>query len=331
MVVFIVVLTYALIGALFIGLAVPLVQGRVKPNPWYGFRVPKTLSDTQTWYAVNAYFGRRFAVAGLLMAVVGLLLAPLGWIPHVGLAVYVAAVDGVIIVSPFLIPALCCAAAIAARQPASADAPKPDSGKFTLLLQNKTIGTDTFRLLGDGCDSDVVAGAGAGPNVQFHQTLTYKKGRWTQLSTDAGALGKISVTLGADKSSIKVDDKPATTQKLPATVYPYGDRSPHLLAFLVAAYDAKKGGDQKFDLIYTESAGPRGIVALSAIVKAPQMSSRQNGGKPLAVSRYPLTLTAGAGAVAMEVQTDKDGHLLYWSVPAQKYTAVREGFEDLAK
>ena len=78
------IVTYVLIGALFIALAVPLIQGRVKPNPWYGVRVPKTLNDRDTWYAVNAYFGRRFAVVGLLIAVAGVLLSPIALIPHVG-------------------------------------------------------------------------------------------------------------------------------------------------------------------------------------------------------------------------------------------------------
>src|SRR5436305_15279565 len=78
------IVTYVVIGSLFIGGAVPLIQGRVKPNPWYGVRVPKTLNDRDTWYAVNAYFGRRFAVVGLLIAVAGVLLSPIALIPHVG-------------------------------------------------------------------------------------------------------------------------------------------------------------------------------------------------------------------------------------------------------
>jgi len=86
-------LAYVLIGCLFIAVSVPLIRGRVKPNPWYGFRVRKTLSDSDTWYAVNAYFGRRFAVVGLLIAAVGLLLSPLGLIPHAGPALYFVVCD----------------------------------------------------------------------------------------------------------------------------------------------------------------------------------------------------------------------------------------------
>jgi hypothetical protein len=84
----ILMLTYILVGALFIGVAVPLIQGRIKPNPWYGVRVPKTLNNPDTWYAVNAYFGRRFAVIGLLVAIAGVTLSPLGLIPKVGSLTY---------------------------------------------------------------------------------------------------------------------------------------------------------------------------------------------------------------------------------------------------
>ena len=84
----ILLIVYVLIGALSIGLAVPLIQGRVKPNPWYGVRLPKTLKDPETWYAVNAYFGRRFAVYGLFIAASGVVLSPIGFIRHTGSVTY---------------------------------------------------------------------------------------------------------------------------------------------------------------------------------------------------------------------------------------------------
>lgn len=89
MITLILLATYIGIGLLFVGVAVPLVQGKVKPNPWYGVRVRKTLENPEIWYAVNAYFGRRFAVIGLMIGVVGLVLFPLGFIPNVGPSLYV--------------------------------------------------------------------------------------------------------------------------------------------------------------------------------------------------------------------------------------------------
>lgn len=98
-------ITYILLGSLYVALAVPLIQGRIKPNGWYGVRVPKTLNDSQIWYAVNAYFGRRFAVVGIAVIALGVLLFPFGLLPRSGPALYMltcnslmlAALAGVII------------------------------------------------------------------------------------------------------------------------------------------------------------------------------------------------------------------------------------------
>lgn len=37
----------------FIGLSVPLIRRRVRPNRLYGFRTPSTLRDETLWYEVN--------------------------------------------------------------------------------------------------------------------------------------------------------------------------------------------------------------------------------------------------------------------------------------
>jgi len=226
---------------------------------------------------------------------------------------------------------LLCTGIFGVHLQASADLPKPDGGKFHLMIQNKSIGTDTFRLLPDGCDSDVSIMAGNGGAVTFHQSLKYVKGQLSKLTTNAGELGTMEVTFAGDKSSLKVGDKPVTTQKLPGNPYPYGDKSPHLLAFLVSAYDVKKGGEQKFDLIYSEAVGPKGVVVMPAVLRAPTSETKQVGGKPLATMHFPLTVNGAAGPIQMEIVTDKERHVLLWHVPAQKYFGVREGFKDLAK
>lgn len=75
-------------GLLFMGLSLPLIQRRVKPNPWYGFRTPKTLSSERIWYLANEYSGRLLFVTGLIVAAAAILLTPLGLIPYVGIAAY---------------------------------------------------------------------------------------------------------------------------------------------------------------------------------------------------------------------------------------------------
>jgi uncharacterized membrane protein len=60
-------LLFALVGLLFVGLSIPLIQNPVPPNRFYGFRTPKTLSDTKIWYEVNHISGNDLLVAGALI------------------------------------------------------------------------------------------------------------------------------------------------------------------------------------------------------------------------------------------------------------------------
>ncbi|NUM45088.1 MAG: SdpI family protein [Anaerolineales bacterium] len=56
-------------GGLFLALiALPLLAEKVKPNPFYGFRVSQTLDDPRIWYATNKYFAQRLLVVGLVEA-----------------------------------------------------------------------------------------------------------------------------------------------------------------------------------------------------------------------------------------------------------------------
>jgi hypothetical protein len=44
----------------------PLVKGRIKPNPFYGFRTAKTMSDARLWYLSNSYAARQFSSGALV-------------------------------------------------------------------------------------------------------------------------------------------------------------------------------------------------------------------------------------------------------------------------
>jgi uncharacterized membrane protein len=69
---------FVAVGILNIGLALPLMRRRVKPNRLYGLRVPATLADEWVWYEANALCGRDMVyVAGFeLCFVVVLALVP---------------------------------------------------------------------------------------------------------------------------------------------------------------------------------------------------------------------------------------------------------------
>jgi uncharacterized membrane protein len=70
-------LLFVFVSLLMVGLAVPVIRRRVKPNYLYGFRTPKTLGDERIWYEANAYAGRlllRLGIA-LTLAAIGLYFA----------------------------------------------------------------------------------------------------------------------------------------------------------------------------------------------------------------------------------------------------------------
>ena len=63
-------------GLLMIGLSIPMIRRRVKPNYLYGFRTPKTLSDERIWYEANAYCGRLLLRLGIVYVIAALVLCP---------------------------------------------------------------------------------------------------------------------------------------------------------------------------------------------------------------------------------------------------------------
>jgi uncharacterized membrane protein len=71
-------LLFTALGFLFVGLGVPLLRGRVRPNSWYGCRTEKTLSDEKIWYAVNRVTGRDLIAAGVAVVAVSFLLLAFG-------------------------------------------------------------------------------------------------------------------------------------------------------------------------------------------------------------------------------------------------------------
>lgn len=79
-------------GAVLIGISIPLIQGRVGPNRWYGFRVSGTLEDPKIWYSVNTYSGRRLLGVGVAVIVVA---TALYFVPNIDVAVYASIVGGV--------------------------------------------------------------------------------------------------------------------------------------------------------------------------------------------------------------------------------------------
>ncbi|HAL46060.1 MAG: hypothetical protein A2Y12_06565 [Planctomycetes bacterium GWF2_42_9] len=56
-----------LIGLLIVAISIPLLFDKVKPNQWYGFRTPKTLSNPEIWYKANKYMAKNMLIAGIII------------------------------------------------------------------------------------------------------------------------------------------------------------------------------------------------------------------------------------------------------------------------
>jgi hypothetical protein len=70
-----ILLLYTVSGLLLMGLAVPLIQRKISPNGWYGFRIPRTLNDPKVWYRANAVAGRWLFATGLVTVIAAVVLA----------------------------------------------------------------------------------------------------------------------------------------------------------------------------------------------------------------------------------------------------------------
>jgi uncharacterized membrane protein len=77
-------LLFVLVGLLFVGLSIPLIGKRVPPNPYYGFRTKKTLSDPKIWYEANRVSGHDLLIAGALITSTSLVMLVFarGWKPE---------------------------------------------------------------------------------------------------------------------------------------------------------------------------------------------------------------------------------------------------------
>ena len=90
-------LVFMAAGVLNIAIALPLLQRRIGSNPWYGFRLPRTINNADRWYAVNAYAARYLLWGG----VTTLIAAPIvGLLPGMIPEVYAVAMAAFMVIGP---------------------------------------------------------------------------------------------------------------------------------------------------------------------------------------------------------------------------------------
>ena len=70
------------LALLIAGISLPLLFRKVRPNHWYGVRVPASFVSTENWYAINEFGAKRLLGLSLALVVVGLVhlsLPPMPW------------------------------------------------------------------------------------------------------------------------------------------------------------------------------------------------------------------------------------------------------------
>ena len=65
----ILLLLYVGVGTVLSLISLPLILGKIGPNPWYGLRVRKTLDDPRVWYLANRYASWWLLATGALLIV----------------------------------------------------------------------------------------------------------------------------------------------------------------------------------------------------------------------------------------------------------------------
>lgn len=63
---------FAVVGLVSVVVGLPLARRIVRPNRWYGLRVPATFADEHVWYEANAVAGRDFMLLGAVLLLVAL-------------------------------------------------------------------------------------------------------------------------------------------------------------------------------------------------------------------------------------------------------------------
>ncbi|HEV2472071.1 MAG TPA: hypothetical protein VGS41_05355 [Chthonomonadales bacterium] len=219
------------------------------------------------------------------------------------------------------------AAAITPGAPATGNV-KPDSGKFITTLHGALFSTDSFSILADG-SSRFDENLAMPVKIAIHGVVKTRANHAIEISTSAPGHGGFDLKISGVKGSLSANNRPAEPITVQPNLFPFGNAATHLLDYLVAGYNAAKGGLQSFTVIVVESSGREGPPTTRASLTFRGTLPEKVGGKPFTARRYSLVLVGPAGNVDTEILTDGAGRVLLWAVPGQKLLSVRVGYQSL--
>jgi hypothetical protein len=64
--------TLVCLGALVIGVSIPLLLGKIKMNCVYGFRIRKAFQSEENWYLINRYGAKTLMLWSVVIMAVGI-------------------------------------------------------------------------------------------------------------------------------------------------------------------------------------------------------------------------------------------------------------------
>ena len=65
---------YVFIGLLLIGISIPLKNGKVKMNHFYGVRLRRSYTSEKNWYLMNTYGGKQLLMWSAVLVITGMLI-----------------------------------------------------------------------------------------------------------------------------------------------------------------------------------------------------------------------------------------------------------------
>lgn len=194
-----------------------------------------------------------------------------------------------------------------------------DAGTFYIFKGEERIVTVDFTWKDDGSFENRSTLTLGGQTVKTSFTITPdRQGRWDQVEMKSPA-GDVKLVRKDGSVAVTAQGK-TTTAKLRADHLLFENFAPALMTQGIKAYDATKGGKQKFPVLVLPGAG------LEVTLEFKDQIERAVGGRDLKIHRYLYGLTG----VDITVWADaKDQRIYLAEVPAQRAAYVRQGYETL--
>ncbi len=193
-----------------------------------------------------------------------------------------------------------------------------DEGLFHLYVNEEPLAEITYKWETTGKFSNTAVIKMAGQSVTIETGIEVDKdGRWVKI-LQKSPQGTVEI-VRKDGVATQTFKEKSVTIDLKEGAMLFDNYSPALVSQAIRAYDAKKGGKQPFSLFIVPGA------MVDASLELQGTEERTIGNKDMKFKKY----VHGMPGVDVTLWADDEGKLYYGSIPAQKASYVRDGYEAL--